>query len=117
MSSSSVIRAGCCVMRGPGVPTGNCDLVRMAMGSLMWISSLSMMGVMGGGGWVGGGGSMGTDCGGVSPRRSNQRFSMACSLVGGDSWAPLMADVSAWVAAMMWLVAVMVGTGIAWCLK
>ena len=42
---------------------------------------------------------------------------MAWSLVGGDSWVPLMAAVSARVSAMMRSVAVIGGTGIVWCLN
>ncbi len=63
------------------------------------------------------GGSMGTGTGGVSPSGSCRSVRMACILSGGASWMPVMASVRMCVAATILSVDVMVGMGIAWCLK
>jgi hypothetical protein len=117
-SLSSVINAGWCARDGPVAGAGEeCEVLHMVpVGFHMWTGSSSTMGLLGGRGWISGR-SMGTGCGGFSPRRSKWRLSMAWSSFGGDSWVPLMAAVSARVAAMMRSVAVIGGTGIAWCLK
>jgi hypothetical protein len=63
------------------------------------------------------GGSTGMETGGVSPSRSCWSVRMACILLGGASWTLVMASVRRLVAAMILSVDVMVGIGMAWCLK
>ena len=70
-SLSSVINAGSCARDGPVAGAGEGELLHMVpVGSHMWTGSSSTMGLLGGQGWVGSGGSMGTGCGGFSPRSS-----------------------------------------------
>jgi hypothetical protein len=62
-------------------------------------------------------GSKGTGTGGILPSRSCWSVRMACILLGGASWMPVMASVRRRVAAMILSMDVMVGAGMVWCLK
>ncbi len=117
-SLSLVINAGWCARDGPVAGAGEeCEVLHMVPVRFhMWTGSSPTMGLLGGRGWSSGR-SMGTGCGGFSPRRIKRRLAMAWSSFGGDSWVPLMAAVSAQVAVMIQSVALIGGTGIAWCLK
>ena len=56
---------------------------------------------------------VGGGSGATLPNRSMQRDWMASNLLGGASWMPAMAAVSLVVALMIFLVAVISGTGMA----
>ncbi len=83
----------------------------------MWMGSSSMTLMARGGGGASRGGLIGTGSGSDLLRRRCWSVAMAWSLSGGNSCTPVIAAARARVAAMMRLVGVIEGTGIAWCLK
>jgi hypothetical protein len=105
----------CCCVRACW---GKCWGSHIWMGlSSMLSSCVSMVGATVDEGEGEAGGLTGMGTGGVLLSRSCQSVRMACILLGGASWMPVIASVRRRMVAMILSVDVMVGTGIVWCLK
>jgi hypothetical protein len=90
----------------------------MWMGLLSILSSyVGMVGAPVGEGEGEAGGLTRTGTGGVLLSSSCWSVRIACILLGGASWMPVMASVRICVAEKILSVDVMVRTGMAWCLK